>query len=283
MIRVPEDIEVKFADKAIRLPEVSIIRYEVSQTLLSAPVPALFSWPTFVLVCSGVKQVKPQDGQNILTAPTGSVLAIRSGTHVMSEFHGADERYQSVIVSVDRSFLREAIGVPKEADEGPRVVVSSPTDHAQRLFQTLPSALAEQLPDIERQFKLRELLVALMGDPEVHRLLLREAADWGSTVEERLVSIVTTHYLSPLQVPDFARLCAMSLSSFKRRFQDIYGTSPTRWLTKLRLNHARSLVLNSDLPVAEIYQASGYRDVSSFIRAFRRNFGLTPAALRREG
>ncbi len=33
MIRVPEEIEARFVDKAIRLPEVSIIRYEVLQTL----------------------------------------------------------------------------------------------------------------------------------------------------------------------------------------------------------------------------------------------------------
>jgi AraC-like DNA-binding protein len=278
LLRIPEDIEAQFANKAIRSPEACIIRYEALQTVLSAP--ALVTWPTFVFVCSGVKQLKPQDGQHILTAPTGSVLAMRSGTHVMSEFHGEDAGYQSLILSVNRAFLREAIGIPKVADDGPRVVVSSPSAYAQRLFQVMPSALAQRLPDIERQFKLRELLVALMVDQEVHRLLLREAADWGSTDEERLVSIVTTHCLSPLQVPDFARLCAMSLSSFKRRFQNIYGTSPARWLNRLRLEHARSMVLNSDLPVSEICQASGYRDVSNFIRAFCRNFGITPAALR---
>ncbi len=278
MLRVPEDIEAQFTNQAFRFPEICIIRYEALQTVLSAPV--LVTWPTFVLVCSGVKQIKPQDGQHILTVQTGSLLAMRSGTHLMSEFHGRDAGYQSIILSVDRTFVREAVGIPKVADDGPRVVVSSPSAHAQRLFQELPGLLSMQLPDMERQFKLRELLVALMGDQEVHRLLLREAADWGSTDEERLISIVTTHYLSPLQVPDFARLCAMSLSSFKRRFQNIYGTSPARWLTMLRLEHARSMVLNSGLPVSEICRASGYRDVSNFIRAFRRNFGVTPAALR---
>jgi len=247
MLRVPEDIEAQFANQAFRFPEGCIIRYAALQTVLSAPV--LVTLPTFVLVCSGVKQLKPQDGQQILKAPAGSVLAMRSGTHLMSEFHGRDTGYQSIILSVDRTFLREAVGIPKAADNGDRVVVSSPSTHAQRLFQELPTTLSKQLADIERQFKLRELLVALMGDQEVHWLLLREAADWGSTDKERLVSIVTTHYLSPLQVPDFARLCAMSLSSFKRRFQNIYGTSPARWLTKFRLEHARSMVLNSDLPV----------------------------------
>ncbi len=278
MIKVPEDIEAQFVDQAVRFPEACIIRYKAVQTVLSTPV--LVTKPTFVLVCSGVKQLKPQDGQHILKAPAGSILAIRSGTHLMSEFHGRDTAYQSIIFSVDRTFLREAVGIPKAADSGSRVVVSSASPHAQQLFQELPSVLSKQLSDMERQFKLRELLVALMGDQKVHWLLLREAADWGSTDEERLVSIISTHYLSPLQVPDFARLCAMSLSSFKRRFKNIYGTSPARWLKRFRLEHARSMVLNSDLSVSEICRESGYHDVPNFIRAFRCNFGVTPTAMR---
>jgi len=278
VLKVPEDIEAQFAEQAFRFPEACIIRYQADQSVLSAL--ALVTCPTFVLVCSGVKQLKPQDGQDFLMAPSGSILAMRSGTHLMSEFHGQDADYQSIILSVDRTFLREAAGIPKAVDDGPRVVVSSPSPRTLRLFQALPGALALRLPDIERQFKLRELLIALMGDREVRRLVLREAAEWGNTGEERIVSIVTTHYLSPLQVPDFAGLCAMSLSSFKRRFQNIYGTPPARWLTRIRLEHARSMVINSNLSVSEICEASGYRDVSSFIRAFRRYFGITPAALR---
>ena len=281
MIKIPEDLEAQFADGTLRSPEASLIRYKALQTVLSTL--ALVARPTFVLVCSGTKQLKLQHSQHIATAPTGAVVAIRSGIHVMSEFHGQGERYQSLILSVDRTFLRDAIGIPEVADDGPSVVVSLPSTHARRLFQGLPGALTPMLPDIERQFKLRELLVALMGDGAVRRLMYREAADWGNSDKERIKSVVATHSLSPLQVPDFARLCAMSLSSFKRRFHNIYGTSPGRWLSKVRLEHARTMIRNSDLPVSDICRAVGYEDVSSFIRAFRHHFGITPSALRRGG
>lgn len=280
MIKVPDDLAITFATDTFSFPEASVVCYQPDQQLLATPV--LVTRPSFVLIRSGVKQLKPQSGQEFLVAQPRTVLAMRSGTHIMSEFHGQDNPYQSIIFSLHRTFLRDAVGIPDIPTEGARVVTSTPSPHALQLFEDLPTTLTEPLPDIERQFKLRELLIALMGDQAVRHLVLRETADWGNSDEERLVSIVTTHYLSPLQVPDFAKLCAMSLSSFKRQFQTTYGTSPARWLTRKRLDYARSLVLNSALSVSEISQASGYRDASSFIRAFRRDFGQTPTALRLE-
>ena len=278
MLNVPEDIEKQFPDQSFIFPEASVVSYRPDQRMLSTPV--LVTRPTFVLVCAGVKHLKPQDGKEFLIAPANSIVAMRSGTHLMSEFHGQDTNYRSILFSIDRSFLREAVGGSSTNAEGTRVEVSTPSEHAQRLFEALPRELAQPLPDIERQFKFRELLIALMGDQEVRNLVLRETADWGSTESERITSIVTSHYLSPLQVEDFAKLCAMSLSSFKRHFQKTYKAPPAKWLTKQRLEYARTLVMNSDLPVADICDASGYRDVSSFVRAFRRNFGQTPTAYR---
>lgn len=280
MLEIPKDLEFQCASGTTKIPEACVIRYEARE-MLSA-IRALVTRPTFVLVCAGLKQLKPLGEEHILTAPTGSILAMRSGIHVMSEFHGQHEPYRSIILSVDRSFLREAVGIPKTSNGGPQVVVSSPSVHAKDLFAALPDALDQQMPDIERQFKLRELLVALMGDIEVRQLVLREAADWGSRDEERLVSMVKTHSLSPINLPDFAKLCAMSISSFKRRFQHIYGVPPAKWLTRVRLEHARSILLNGDLSVSDICRCSGFRDVSSFIRVFRRNYGDTPAALRKK-
>lgn len=281
MLRVPHDLEAQFGAQTVRVAEACVVRYRAIDTVLSQP--ALVTQPTFVMVRSGSKQLQPQAGRHLLTAPTGSILAMRSGTHIMSEFHGEHGDYESLIVSVDRSFVSQAVGIPQAAPDGPRVVVWSPNAHAQQLFRELPDALATAPPGIEQQFKLRELLVAIMSDPGVRRLVFREVADWGNTLEERIVSVVTSHCLTPLQVPDLASLCAMSLSSFKRHFRSIYGTTPGKWLSKSRLGYARSMVLGGNAPVSEICAASGYHDVSAFIRAFRREFGAPPRSLRREG
>ncbi len=280
MLRVPEDLEAQCGERSVRVAEACVVAYKAVSTVLSEPV--LVTQPTFVMVCSGVKQLQPQREQHLLTVPAGSILAMRSGTHLMSEFQGEGKGYQSLIFSVDRTFLRRAVGVPERSTQGPRVAVTVPTKRVHQLFVELPEVLRAVQPDIERQFKLRELLVGLMSDSEVRQLVFREVSDWGSTTEERIVSVVMTHCLTPLQVPDLAALCAMSLSSFKRYFQGVYGQAPGKWLARMRLDHARSMVLNSSSSVTEICEASGYRDVSSFTRAFRREFGATPTSLRRQ-
>ena len=279
MLRIPADLEVQ-GSGVIRTPEACVVEYCAAATVLSEQ--ALITEPTFVLVCSGTKQLQPQHETHILTARAGEVLVMRSGTHLMSEFHGTAVGYKSIVVSIGRTFLREAVGVPDVATDKPRVVVSSPSPQIITLFRALPAALSLEQPDVERQFKLREFLVAIMSDAAVRHLVFNEVTDWGNTIEDRIIAITTAHCLSPLQVPDLATMCAMSLSSFKRHFQRAYGYPPGKWLSHIRLNHARTMILNSDASVTEISESSGYRDLSSFIRAFRRRFGMTPTALRRD-
>ena len=277
MLKVPEDVEESFPDEAFCCEEASIIGYRPDQVLTATPV--LVTRPTFVLIHTGTKQLTTNDDQRFLVAPAGSVVVMRSGTHLMSEFHGKDDPYYSHIFSVHRSFVREAVGVPEICSNGKSVVVSKPSHHAKTLFERIPEIVSEA-DRVERQFRIRELLIALMGNDEVRELVLKEAADWGNSDEDRIVSIVASHYLSPINVSDFAKLCAMSLSSFKRHFQAIYGMPPAKWITQKRLEYAHSLVIRSKLSISEIGRASGYLEVSSFVRAFRRNFKLTPTALR---
>jgi AraC-like DNA-binding protein len=278
LIKVPETIEAQCLDQSIRCPEACLIRYDATLSVISTPV--LVTSPTFVLICSGTKQLKPQNSESLLTIPTGSVLAMRSGTHVMSEFQGEDNGYSSLILSVKRDFLQEVVGKSTVCNDGVRVVVYSPSSHTQQLFSELPKALSQPLPERERKFKLRELLITLMSDQRLRELVHREVADWGNTEEERLLNVMATHCLSPLQISEYAKLCSMSLSSFKRRFQRIYGMAPGVWLAKSRLEHAHSMIRNSHLSIRNICHQSGYLDVSSFIRAFRRHFDVTPGSLR---
>ncbi|KDE14164.1 AraC family transcriptional regulator [Rhodococcus aetherivorans] len=58
------------------------------------------------------------------------------------------------------------------------------------------------------------------------------------------------------------------------------GTTPRTWLYQVRLGRARALLSETDLTVTEISGLVGFRDVSHFSRAFRRQFGSSPAHFR---
>lgn len=279
MVSVPDQLAEDHPH--VITPDATVIRYRARGPLLSAHV--LVQRTTFVHVRSGTKHLMPHDAVDPVLAEQGAVLAMRTGSHVMSEFHGGDEPYQSTVFSLDRGFLRRAIGAPTEVPPGPRVAVARPDPRVLALFEGIIEGLAPDLPAADREYRLRELVVALMASEPLRRLMYAEAVDWGATVHERVSHVVGTHALEPLTVPDLAGLCAMSVSTFKRHFQQIYGVPPGRWLQRKRLERASTLLLHGDHPVSEIGESIGYRNTSTFIRAFRREFGTTPLQHRLSG
>lgn len=68
----------------------------------------------------------------------------------------------------------------------------------------------------------------------------------------------------------------MSLSTFKRRFAGLYGTSPSRWLLARRMEQAAVLLRQADRNVSELSDELGYENLSSFIQAFKQFHGVTP-------
>ncbi|WP_082112884.1 AraC family transcriptional regulator [Pseudoxanthomonas suwonensis] len=80
---------------------------------------------------------------------------------------------------------------------------------------------------------------------------------------------------------ELARVAGTSRSVLAERFQHLVGTSPMQYLTQWRLAMAANLLSRSSAPLANIAEEVGYQTDTSFIRAFRREYGMPPAAWRR--
>lgn len=78
-----------------------------------------------------------------------------------------------------------------------------------------------------------------------------------------------------------AREIGMSRSSFADRFTRALGEPPMRYLGHRRLEQASMRLLESAAAVNRIALESGYESESAFSRAFRRMYGVPPAAWRR--
>jgi AraC-like DNA-binding protein len=71
---------------------------------------------------------------------------------------------------------------------------------------------------------------------------------------------------------------AMSTSQFRRRLSAITGETPQGYITNIRMQKARHLLDTSpDMTILDVAQSCGYDDQSSFTRAFKRFFGVTPS------
>ena len=72
---------------------------------------------------------------------------------------------------------------------------------------------------------------------------------------------------------------AMSPFLFARVFRELVGVPPHKYLVRLRLERARS-VLQSGMSVTDACYAVGFNNLSHFIRTFRRHFGCLPSETR---
>lgn len=84
-----------------------------------------------------------------------------------------------------------------------------------------------------------------------------------------------------IRLPQLAALAAVSVDHFVRAFREATGMTPHRYITELRLNHARDLLRSESTPVADIARCCGFGNAAHFSVAFRERYGLTPSEYRR--
>ncbi len=88
------------------------------------------------------------------------------------------------------------------------------------------------------------------------------------------------HFADPLSFADVARQLGMSQRTLNRRFKLATGMSPGRYLQQLRLDQARELLRDSNLPIAEIAVSVGYQDIGYFSTLFRAQMAQSPTEYR---
>lgn len=78
-----------------------------------------------------------------------------------------------------------------------------------------------------------------------------------------------------------ARVAGLSRTAFAGRFHDLMGMTVMRYLTGWRMQVGRGLLVDTDKPVIEVAERSGYRSEAAFGRVFKKHFAVGPAAYRR--
>jgi AraC family transcriptional regulator len=97
---------------------------------------------------------------------------------------------------------------------------------------------------------------------------------------ERVIRAMQNNLGEPITIDDMARTAMFSKFHFSRMFQRVTGISPGRFLSALRLQEAKRLLLTSSLTVADISHLVGYNSIGTFSSRFRMSVGISPTAYR---
>ena len=86
------------------------------------------------------------------------------------------------------------------------------------------------------------------------------------------------NFTENLTVEEMARFTGRSVATFKRDFKQMSSRTPQRWITYRRLEEAYRLLSEGKAP-NEIYLSLGFKSLSHFSTAFKRQYGKSPNEL----
>lgn len=128
---------------------------------------------------------------------------------------------------------------------------------------------------------------ALVKDhlPLIHRLHVVKTVRSGTRKDLfkrilRAQELMRSDLQKPLSCSYVAAEVCMSEFHFHRVFKACTGISPHRYMTDLRMQHARDLLQHAGSSITEVAMLVGFSDIHSFSRSFRKYTGLTPSHFR---
>jgi AraC-like DNA-binding protein len=229
----------------------------------------------FSFVLQGEKQIATLDQHNSIQSR--EFLMLRKSHCLMTERLDGSMPYRSMLLAFDEQLIHEFVfkhniklSPPPHEDSYMVFENDAFTRNYIRSLQLLP---ASQSSAALKKAKFEELMLYLTqkyGEQILHFFMTphRESFAFQQKME--------AHVQHKLSLEELAFLCHMSLSTFKRKFQQEFGSSPSKWFLKKRLEQAAYMLRIKQQSPSEVYLETGFESLSSFVQSFKKHFGITP-------
>lgn len=97
----------------------------------------------------------------------------------------------------------------------------------------------------------------------------------------RIVAYINEHFSEDLSLKTLSEKFYMNPAYLSQYFKNKTGMNYHAYLSRLRMEKAKQLLVSTDQPIAEIAARAGFYDYRAFTRRFHREEGLTPSQYRR--
>jgi len=223
------------------------------------------------------------DGARLLEA---DLLIVPEGVQV--EAGGRGSEAEVVLLRIPKQWIEAAFSLAGASPIGrlPQLVAvqRAATDLARRGVRLLRGISAE--PELSRglsplRFVATVLELITLGseaDPGVAKPVFLRRTRTDRLLEA--LAAVRSESLEELSLSALALRLAVSQRQLSRLFQENLGMSFRAWSTELRLERARSLLVETNLPIIDVAAETGWSSLAHFNSVFRRHAGATPTQYR---
>ena len=122
----------------------------------------------------------------------------------------------------------------------------------------------------------REIIYRMLNGPYGRQLYQNVVLDQQDRGISKAIAWLKERYDQTVRVEDLAQATNMSVSSLHHRFKAVTTMGPMQYQKQLRLQQARTLLLNGDVDATTAAYKVGYESASQFSREYRRLFGAPP-------
>ncbi len=217
----------------------------------------------------------------------GDIIFIKKGANLTHQFF--DDEFCAIFMFIPDDFIKEflkrnatLLDAPQKDLSGQDSVLQVQKNelldsyyHSIQSYLSLSEKPNEQLLIL----KFEELLLSLFSNKK-HKELTDYFISLCQNKQYHMSRVMEENFGYNLKLENYALLCHMSLSTFKKAFKQYYDTTPAAWLLQRKLDLAREKVMTSDLSINQISFESGFEDTSHFIRVFKQKYNLTPLQYR---
>ena len=238
--------------------------------------------PGVIVVAQGSKQVNL--GRTSFIYDESRFLLTAVDLPIVSWVAEATEKVPCLVLSLklDMSMVRELLSreeihVAEAPSDSPAMSIGETTPEflnaCCRLLDLLDSP--EDIPFLSGLIQ-REIIYRILRGPAAARL--RAVATLGDQSHRtaKAVAWITANYAKPLHVEELAQIATMGVSTLHHHFRMLTAMSPLQYQKQLRLQSARSLMLNNGLDAASAAFEVGYESATQFNREYSRFFGKPP-------
>ena len=238
--------------------------------------------PGIIVIAQGSKQVNL--GRTSFTYDESRFVVTAVDLPIVSWVAEATQEVPCLALSIklDMSMVRELLSreeihVSESPSDSPAISIGETTPEFLNACCRLVDLLdnPQDIPFLSGLIQ-REIIYRVLRGRAGARL--RAVATLGDQSHRtaKVVAWITTNYAKPLRVEELAELAGMGVSTLHHHFRMLTAMSPLQYQKHLRLQSARSLMLNNGLDAANAAFEVGYESPTQFNREYSRLFGQPP-------
>ena len=151
----------------------------------------------------------------------------------------------------------------------------------EQLIEIYEAKKDESVSKITTQVRTKIILLQFILEMWKKGFVIENDTSGRNTIEKEMVSYIQQNFTGKISLREFGEQFHLSEKYISRYFKEHFHITLSQYVTYLRLEHAKQLLQDTDIPVTDVAMQSGYQNVSYFIRSFQKAYAVSPLKYRK--